>query len=111
MTPRRRKHDVVSLETLDLRVAALEDGMEEMRLQVSSAVSEIQASTALVEEIHGDTKGLVEFAAKADALWEMAKQRVKQFKSGSASLGKWLTAVCGGAYSVFLFGKAMGWWG
>lgn len=51
--PKRRVSDVVTLETLDTRVAALEDGYEMIRHTLANTVNELRAATALVEDVHG----------------------------------------------------------
>lgn len=107
---KRRRADVVSLETLDLRVAAIEEWREAFVHDFQRYTTELQSNTALTEEIHGDTKGLVVFATEVERLWTVAKARIAAFKRGSYATGKWLTAVCGGAYALFVLGKALGWW-
>lgn len=58
--PRRRRSDYPTLETLDLRVTALEDGMENIRLQMTDAAKEIKANTRLTEDIHGKAEEMYE---------------------------------------------------
>lgn len=76
-TPRRRKHDEVSLETLDLRVMALEDGFEQMRDDIGGARREILANTRLVEEIHGNTADIVEVMSDLKVLFKWGKRLAK----------------------------------
>jgi len=90
--PRRRRFDVLSLETLDVRVSALEEGLGE-------AVREIQANTRLTEEIHGDTKDIIE-AVK----WMSTTKRLAIFCAATiGGLAGLITAV--GSATKFL-----GWW-
>ncbi len=71
---RRRHFDVVSLETLDQRVAALEEGMEAFRHDLGEAVREIQANTALTEDIHGDTADIVEVMSDIKVMVKWGKR-------------------------------------
>lgn len=56
----KRKAEVLSLETLDTRVTALEGVMESFQLQIVEVGREVKANTRLTEDIHGNTADLVE---------------------------------------------------
>jgi hypothetical protein len=75
--PRRRVSDVVTLETLDTRVTALEEGYENVRLVLSTTVSELQSNTRLTEDVHGQSAAMVErmeaITPKIDRLYAVAE--------------------------------------
>lgn len=49
----QRRGDL-TLETLDTRVSALEEGYHDLRRQITDAANEVRANTRLTEEIHGE---------------------------------------------------------
>jgi hypothetical protein len=64
----------VSLESLDTRVTALEGLVETVRLDMANAVREIQANTALTEDIHGNTADIVEVMQDVKVLVKWGKR-------------------------------------
>lgn len=42
------------------RISALEGWMEDFKLQMTDVGNEVKANTTLTEEIHGDTKDIIE---------------------------------------------------
>lgn len=50
----------VTLETLDTRVSALEEGYHDLRRQITDTANEVRANTRLTEEIHGEVGTLQE---------------------------------------------------
>lgn len=80
---RRRAADYVSLETLDLRVTALEAGMESIRHDLTQTVSEIQANTRLTEEVHGNTAELIQAMGDLKVLGRWGKRLAIAAKYGT----------------------------
>lgn len=56
----RRRSEFVTVETLDVRVTALEEGMHAVRRDMADAVREIQSNTRLTEEIQGSVETIVD---------------------------------------------------
>lgn len=54
LTPHQR------IDALVPRIAAVEEWMEGFKLQMTDVSNEVQANTRLTEEIHGDTKEIIE---------------------------------------------------
>jgi hypothetical protein len=48
------------IDSLVMRVNALEQWMEDFKLKWADTVNEIKANTRLTEEIHGDTKDIID---------------------------------------------------
>lgn len=60
---RRRRSDIevqARIGSLETRMDSAEEWLEGFKLQVTDVRNEVRANTALTEEIHGDTKDIIE---------------------------------------------------
>jgi hypothetical protein len=60
MAEARRRSEYVTVETLDVRVTALEEGLHGVRKDMADVTREIQSNTALTEQIQGSVETIVD---------------------------------------------------
>jgi len=89
------------LDSLELRVTAIEEGMQVIRLEMKHAASELQENTFLTEEIHGNTQTIIEAVKATAALWNFATRWGKRL----AVFMKYVGYVAGGFAAVWAFLK------
>lgn len=90
----KRNSQFVTLETLDVRVTALEEGMHAVRKDMADAVREIQSNTALTEQIQGTVEELTEEHRSLKRDFAGLKSDVAAVKMDTADIvaaTKWLS--------------------